>query len=446
MSNDTVRPMKVHIHKVTREYDGFFRIDRLSTSHERYEGGMHRFDWLVFERGNSVAVILYKTDSKEIILVRQFRAPTLKYRRSGDEHIPTNDGQLDETIAGMPREGETLEDCAIREIKEEAGYIVKPTRLQRIAQFYASPGGTSERIFLYYAEVTDADRDPNQDQRLAGVQKDGESILVRHVPVSTFFAEMIDPNLTIDSKVLIASMLLRDRLGQIPTAATQPAPTARRRYVLKNRPDFSIVLRTGNMLNIDDVDAWVNSENTDMEMDRFIGTSVSALIRYHGAAKNEHDRVIEDTIADALKTKMRGRYTSNIGTVHDTTSGHLKRRNKVKRLFHVAAVNGIVGKGSYANPALIEDVTRKALAAIEKRNNAFGISICKSALVPMIGTGDQGVAAEISFPEILKGILAFYESEKSPKLRSVHVSAFKQHDADVAMQCLDLHPLLVFRP
>ena len=107
-----LRTMKVQIHKITREYNGFFKIDKLDTEYERYEGGMHRFNWLVFERGDAAAVVLYKKDSQEIVLVRQFRAPTLRYSRSGDEFTLLNDGQLDETVAGMPKKeiNETLED------------------------------------------------------------------------------------------------------------------------------------------------------------------------------------------------------------------------------------------------------------------------------------------------------------------------------------------------
>ncbi|HLQ30341.1 MAG TPA: NUDIX hydrolase, partial [Ktedonobacteraceae bacterium] len=43
-----------------------------------------------------------------------------------------------------------------REVREEVGYQVGD--LQPIATFYVSPGGSSERVALYYAEVGEADR------------------------------------------------------------------------------------------------------------------------------------------------------------------------------------------------------------------------------------------------------------------------------------------------
>ena len=51
---------------------------------------------------------------------------------------------------------ETPEAAAIRETFEETGYQIR--QLQPIGRFFSSPGGTSERVFLYFAEVGDADR------------------------------------------------------------------------------------------------------------------------------------------------------------------------------------------------------------------------------------------------------------------------------------------------
>jgi ADP-ribose pyrophosphatase len=52
--------------------------------------------------------------------------------------------------------GEPPEAALRREIEEELGY--RPDRVEHIATFYVSPGGSSERIWLYYAEVSEAGR------------------------------------------------------------------------------------------------------------------------------------------------------------------------------------------------------------------------------------------------------------------------------------------------
>lgn len=158
-------PVKVLENK--RVFDGFFKIDQLHTVHDRYsaftdkDGKTHSqidFNWLIFERGYASAVVLYRTDTQEVVLVRQFRAPTLKLDPDTGDARADSDGQLIETIAGMPKEGETPQDAIIRETLEETGYAITQSDLKEISRFYVSPGGTSERIFLYYAEVTAANR------------------------------------------------------------------------------------------------------------------------------------------------------------------------------------------------------------------------------------------------------------------------------------------------
>ena len=56
----------------------------------------------------------------------------------------------------MQEKGEPPEEALKREILEEAGY--QTSSIEPIATFYVSPGGTSERIALFYVEVTTADK------------------------------------------------------------------------------------------------------------------------------------------------------------------------------------------------------------------------------------------------------------------------------------------------
>ena len=51
---------------------------------------------------------------------------------------------------------ESPEEAIRREVLEEIGYNV--SRLEHVSTFYVSPGGSSERIILYYAEVESAGR------------------------------------------------------------------------------------------------------------------------------------------------------------------------------------------------------------------------------------------------------------------------------------------------
>ncbi len=434
MGQNEREEMKAKIENITTEWewpDSPFKILKMTTEHQRHEdGGMQRKDWINFERGPSVAVILYKTDSKEIILVQQFRAPTLKYHLEKDRYVLHNNGQLQETVAGMRKGDEPLEECAIREVKEETGYIVGVSALEKIADFYPSPGGTSERIHLYYAEVTDADRDPNSSQTVAGENREAESIRVQHIPAGRFLAQTVDSPGTLDAKVLIASLLLR-----VKKIAPAPAATGERRYRFVSKPDCYVVLRTGHMNNVKDVDAWVNSETEDMEMDRFTATSVSAFIRRAGALKDKHGRVLEDTVASDLRKETIGRAT-RIGDVYCTSSGSLKKSHKVRRVFHVAAIRRMITEGSRAMPDDIEPVTLGVLRTISKRKG-WGRTACKSALLPIIGASEGGLEPEESCRRILRAILAFFEETPFPTLKEVHISAFQERDVLAAEKCLD---------
>ncbi|MEL7481373.1 MAG: NUDIX hydrolase, partial [Pseudomonadota bacterium] len=277
------RPKEIEV--VSREQlfaKGPFSINEINCRHELFQGGMSEpFPWMVFERGDAVAVVLYRRDIHQIVLVRQFRAPTLRF---GDNpHVPINDGYLDEIIAGKPNAEDNLDyrACAMREVREETGYILQAGDLEEISRFYVSSGGTSERIILYFAEVTDRALAPNAAE-IQGKSEDNENILVRHIPVSDFLA-MTDVGEAaedaIDSKILIASLLLRDRLRNVPREQREVADSIAVPYQLSDNAERRIILRAGHLGRVEDVPIWVNAESTDMELDRYSGTSMSSFIR-----------------------------------------------------------------------------------------------------------------------------------------------------------------------
>ena len=138
-------PSRVEIHSRRRVFDGFFKIEEAELAYERFDGSMTPpLKRLVFERGDSVAALVYHHEEDRLLFLRQFRYPTYE----------KGPGWVTEVVAGMQEHGEPAEDALKREILEEIGYEV--SHLEPIATFYVSPGGSSERIVLYYAEVTAA--------------------------------------------------------------------------------------------------------------------------------------------------------------------------------------------------------------------------------------------------------------------------------------------------
>ena len=190
------------IERERRVFDDFFKIDEFLVSHEQIDGTMSAGQRrLVFERGDAVAVLLLNADMKSVVLVEQFRVAALVGRRRDDRS--TTDGWITETVAGVIDANETPEAAAIREAFEETGYQIR--QLQLIGRFFSSPGGTSERIFLYFAEVTDTDRIGN------GGGIDDEDIKIVRLTTDELFGRLSQGSIE-DPKLLIGAYWLQDHL------------------------------------------------------------------------------------------------------------------------------------------------------------------------------------------------------------------------------------------
>jgi hypothetical protein len=99
---------RVEIRSQKRLFDDFFKVDELIVVHQRYDGGMSGAERrLVFERGDAVAVLLFDADARSVVLVEQFRPPTLIAHRR--DNPASTDGWIVELVAGMIDAGETAE-------------------------------------------------------------------------------------------------------------------------------------------------------------------------------------------------------------------------------------------------------------------------------------------------------------------------------------------------
>lgn len=111
--------------------------------------------------------MLYDPKTDEVVLIEQFRVGAIKAKHSQ---------WLLEIVAGAIERGETASDVAYREAKEEAGCDIQ--ELIKISEFYTSPGGSSEKITLYYGKV-----DASGLGGIHGLDHEGEDILVSVVPL-----------------------------------------------------------------------------------------------------------------------------------------------------------------------------------------------------------------------------------------------------------------------
>ena len=143
------------------------------------------------------AVILPAYDDGTIALVRQYRHPAVKY--------------LLELPAGTLKDRERPEDGAARELEEELGLIAR--KLEKLSEFFVSPGFCSEKMWLYLAtDLTET------AQRL----EDDEAIEVVRMPLSRALQMITDGEIE-DAKTIIGLMLAAPRLGPSMLEAEYPA-------------------------------------------------------------------------------------------------------------------------------------------------------------------------------------------------------------------------------
>jgi ADP-ribose pyrophosphatase len=148
-------------------YSGFYQMEKYYLKHTLFGGGWSgEFSRELFRRTNCVAVLLYDPDADKVVLIEQFRI--------GAAANPER-AWLVEIVAGAIDEGETPEQVAHRESKEEAGCDI--LELTLINRFYTTPGGSSEQISLFYGRV-----DSTQVGGIHGLDHEDEDILVYTVP------------------------------------------------------------------------------------------------------------------------------------------------------------------------------------------------------------------------------------------------------------------------
>jgi nudix-type nucleoside diphosphatase (YffH/AdpP family) len=100
----------------------------------------------VLNSADAAAVLPYDPEQRKVILIRQFRAPVM--------HVEGHPDFL-EAVAGLLDEDEP-EACARREAMEEAGLRVRT--LEPVVKAWSAPGMTTERLHLFLAPYTAADR------------------------------------------------------------------------------------------------------------------------------------------------------------------------------------------------------------------------------------------------------------------------------------------------
>ncbi|GAB1213127.1 hypothetical protein ATERTT37_002276 [Aspergillus terreus] len=121
--------------------------------------------------GVGIVTILNKPTGPELLLQKQYRPPI--------------DMVVVEVPAGLIDAGETVEECAVRELKEETGYV--GVAEQTSCVMYNDPGFCNTNLNMVHVRV---DMSLPENQNPKPQLEDNEFIECFTVPLSTLFEEM----------------------------------------------------------------------------------------------------------------------------------------------------------------------------------------------------------------------------------------------------------------
>lgn len=143
------------------------------------------------------AVIIPVLEDGTLALVRQYRHPAVRY--------------LLEAPAGTLNHGEAPEQGAARELEEELGLLAG--RLEKLSEFFVSPGFCEEKMWVYLAtELTGTRQHLDED----------EIVEIIRLPFSQALS-MITTGEIEDAKTIIGIMLAAPRVGPSMLEAHYPA-------------------------------------------------------------------------------------------------------------------------------------------------------------------------------------------------------------------------------
>lgn len=134
----------------SRVYDG--RILNLRVDQLMLGNGKTAKREIIEHRG--AAAIVPIIQDRDVVLVRQYR-----YAVATD---------LLEVPAGTMEQGETPEECAVRELEEETGYRCK--EIEKILEFFPVPGYSTEKIHVYIAKGLSQSKMNTEDDEQISVE------------------------------------------------------------------------------------------------------------------------------------------------------------------------------------------------------------------------------------------------------------------------------------
>ena len=134
--------------------------------------------WEAVISHDAVSILLYHTQKKAFVVVKQLRAPVLNATQT--------DGMTYELCAGIVDKDASNVQIAKEEVLEECGYDIPVENLERVTSYYTSVGISGAEQTLYYASCDESMRVD------AGGGLEDEDIEVIYIPIEEAKGFMFD--------------------------------------------------------------------------------------------------------------------------------------------------------------------------------------------------------------------------------------------------------------
>jgi ADP-ribose pyrophosphatase len=187
----------IQMHHENVVYEGYFTVKSLSYQHAAYAGGVVRKEsHEVLFRPPAVVVLPYDPEADSVVLVEQVR--------TGVVAVADRNPWLCEVVAGMLEASDSPISGAERELFEETQ--LRARAWEKIAQYWVSPGGTTEEVIAYCALV-----DSSQAGQICGLADEGEDIRVCVFTVQDILAKLANAEINNSATIICLQWLQANR-------------------------------------------------------------------------------------------------------------------------------------------------------------------------------------------------------------------------------------------
>lgn len=154
-------------------YDGWLKVYKRSIKNKTYD---------IIKNYDAISVFILN-ENKEVLLVKQFRPALMKYT-------------LEIPAGVMDIEKESIEECALRELKEETGLSVNINELKLLVAYKPMMGFSDSTMYVFSLEI-------KKTQLESDLIKDDDVTEVQWITLNKL-KESIDNKTICDSKTLMA--------------------------------------------------------------------------------------------------------------------------------------------------------------------------------------------------------------------------------------------------